>query len=84
MRVLLVEDDRSLADIIVTGMREQHLSVLVAGSVREGRERVQLGDFDVIVLDVMLPDGTGLPLRVDPRPRDHDADPHADGPRLGR
>lgn len=62
MRVLLVEDDKSLADIIVSGMREQHLTVLVAGSVREGRERVDLGHFDVIVLDVMLPDGSGFDL----------------------
>ena len=62
MRVLLVEDDRSLADIIVSGMREQHLTVLVAATVREGRQRAELGQFDVIVLDVMLPDGSGFDL----------------------
>ena len=62
MRVLLVEDDRALADIIVAGMREQHLTVLVAASVREGRERAELGHYDVIVLDVMLPDGSGFDL----------------------
>jgi two-component system copper resistance phosphate regulon response regulator CusR len=62
MRALLVEDDKSLADIIVAGMREQHLAVLVAGSVREGRERAELGEYDVIVLDVMLPDGSGFDL----------------------
>lgn len=62
MRVLLVEDDRSLADIVVAGMREHHLLVLVAGSVREGRERAELGEYDVIVLDVMLPDGSGFDL----------------------
>lgn len=62
MRVLLVEDDRSLAEIIVAGMREQQLSVLVASSVREGRERAELGHYDVIVLDVMLPDGLGFEL----------------------
>jgi DNA-binding response OmpR family regulator len=62
MRVLLVEDDRSLADIVVAGMREQHLAVAVAVNAREGRERAELGDFDVIVLDVMLPDGSGFEL----------------------
>jgi two-component system, OmpR family, copper resistance phosphate regulon response regulator CusR len=62
MRVLLVEDDRSLADIVVAGMREQHLAVVVATSAREGRERAELGDHDVIVLDVMLPDGSGFEL----------------------
>jgi DNA-binding response OmpR family regulator len=62
MRVLLVEDDRSLADIVVAGMREQHLVVVVAVNAREGRERAELGDYDVIVLDVMLPDGSGFEL----------------------
>ncbi|MEP7067239.1 MAG: response regulator transcription factor, partial [Gemmatimonadota bacterium] len=62
MRVLLVEDDPSLADIVVAGMREQHLTVAVAGNSREGRERAELGDYDVIVLDVMLPDGSGFDL----------------------
>ena len=62
MRVLLVEDDRSLADIIVAGMREQHLTVLIASTMREGRERAELGHYDVIVLDVMLPDGSGFDL----------------------
>src|SRR5664279_3528879 len=62
MRVLLVEDDRSLADIIVAGMREQHLTVLIASSVREARACAELGHYDVIVLDVMLPDGSGFDL----------------------
>lgn len=62
MRVLLVEDDRSLAEIIVSGLREQHLTVIVAASAREGRERVELGEYDVLVLDVMLPDGSGFDL----------------------
>jgi DNA-binding response OmpR family regulator len=62
MRVLLVEDDRSLADIVVSGMREQHLTVVVAVNAREGRERAELGEYDVIVLDVMLPDGSGFEL----------------------
>jgi two-component system, OmpR family, copper resistance phosphate regulon response regulator CusR len=62
MRVLLVEDDRSLADIVVDGMREQHMAVVVAANARGGRERAELGDYDVIVLDVMLPDGSGFEL----------------------
>lgn len=62
MRVLLVEDDRSLAHIIVSGMREQRVEVQVAANVHMGRERAELGHFDVIVLDVMLPDGSGFDL----------------------
>lgn len=62
MRVLLVEDDKSLADIVVAGMREQRLTAVVATSAHEGRERAALGDYNVIVLDVMLPDGSGFEL----------------------
>jgi len=62
MRVLLVEDDRSLAEIVVAGMREQRLTVAVAATAREGRERAELGEYDVIMLDVMLPDGSGFEL----------------------
>jgi DNA-binding response OmpR family regulator len=62
MRVLLVEDDPSLAEIVVDGMREQHLAVVVATNLHEGRQRAELGDYDVIVLDVMLPDGSGFEL----------------------
>ena len=62
MRILLVEDDRTLAGIIVSGLREQHITAIVAGSASEGRERVGLAEYDVIVLDVMLPDGSGFDL----------------------
>jgi two-component system, OmpR family, copper resistance phosphate regulon response regulator CusR len=62
MRVLLVEDDPSLADIVVAGMREQQIIAVVATNARDGRERAELGDYDVIVLDVMLPDGSGFEL----------------------
>lgn len=62
MRVLLVEDDRTLADIIVDGMREQHVEVQVAATLQSGRERAELGHYDVIMLDVMLPDGSGFDL----------------------
>jgi DNA-binding response OmpR family regulator len=62
MRVLLVEDDRSLSDIIVSGMREQRIEATVAVGVRDGRERASLGTYDVIVLDIMLGDGSGFDL----------------------
>lgn len=62
MRVLLVEDDARLSGIVVAGFRDQHIDVVLAADVREARERAALGAYDVIVLDVMLPGGSGFDL----------------------
>lgn len=62
MRVLLVEDDPELASVIAEGLRNQHIETSAARDFAEGRERAVLGSFDVIVLDVLLPGGTGYDL----------------------
>jgi DNA-binding response OmpR family regulator len=62
MRVLVVEDDRELAGILAQGFGEHHIETVVAETVARGRERAALGTYDVIVLDVMLPDGDGFGL----------------------
>lgn len=62
MRLLYVEDDPQLREIVATGLREQGYETVAAASVREGRERAALGTYGLLVLDVMLPDGSGLDL----------------------
>ncbi len=62
MRVLLVEDDPELASVITDGLHNQHIETTVACNFAEGRERAMLGNFDVLVLDVLLPGGTGFEL----------------------
>ena len=62
MRVLLVEDDPGLAEIIRTGFGERGVQVVAVASYDEGRMKALLGAFDVIVLDVMLPGGSGFDL----------------------
>jgi two-component system copper resistance phosphate regulon response regulator CusR len=62
MRILLVEDDRELTDILTTGFREHHIEVVAAGDFAEGQRRAALGQFGVIILDVMLPGGDGFDL----------------------
>ena len=62
MRVLLVEDDKDLADILCDGMSEQHIDVNVAYAFDEGLRRGVLGSYAVIILDVMLPGGDGFEL----------------------
>ncbi len=60
MRVLLVEDDVELAGVLAAGLREHGDDVIRAGSAAEGRMRALTDRYDVIVLDVMLPGGSGF------------------------
>src|SRR6266498_2764328 len=62
MRILLIEDDSSLAELIRSGLEEHSIKVTVAYTFQDGRVQAMLGTFDVIVLDVMLPGGSGFDL----------------------
>ena len=70
MRVLLVEDDPGLGAIIKTGFAEQGMQVVAVTSYPDGEIKGVLGTFDVIILDVMLPGGTGFDLCRELRKRD--------------
>lgn len=62
MRVLLVEDDQELGQVLSTGLSEEGFHVVHETAFAAGQSRAVLGKFDVIVLDVMLPGGSGLEL----------------------
>jgi len=62
MRVLLVEDSRRLQQAIGTGLRKAGYAVDVAGDGEEGLWYAESGNYDVIVLDLMLPKMDGLTL----------------------
>ena len=62
MRVLLVEDDEVLRDGIVAGLGLDGFQVDAVMSAAEAQEAVAGGDHAAIVLDIGLPDGSGLDL----------------------
>lgn len=66
MRILIVEDDWKLARQLNKGLDEQGHSVTVAPDGIEGLEAATNGEFDVLVLDVMLPglDGFSIVRRL--------------------
>jgi DNA-binding response OmpR family regulator len=70
MRVLLVEDDPGLAAIVKTGLSEQGVQVVTVATYETGKMKAVLGSFDVLILDVMLPGGSGFDLCRELRARE--------------
>lgn len=60
MRVLLVEDERALAALIADVLRDERFDVDVAHDGAEGLDLALTGNYDVIVLDRLLPEMDGL------------------------
>lgn len=66
MQILVVEDERRMADLLRRGLSEEGHQVVVAGDGATGYEMARANGFDVIVVDVMLPrmDGIALTRRL--------------------
>ncbi|HRO00116.1 MAG TPA: response regulator transcription factor [Nitrobacter sp.] len=62
MRILVIEDDRTTGDYILQGLREEGHVADLCRNGREGLIAAQTSDFDVLVVDRMLPDLDGLSL----------------------
>jgi PAS domain S-box-containing protein len=71
-RVLHVEDDADLHEVI-RAMAGGRFEFELATTLREARARVTLARFDVVILDLSLPDGSGWDLLPDIRQRQPDA-----------
>ena len=72
-RLLLIDDDARLTAMLGDYLRQAGYEVDTAGSLAEGRDRIERSLYDALVLDLMLPDGDGLDLtrdlRASPRTR---------------
>ena len=62
MRVLVVEDDESLGDVLERGLREEGHAVDLERTVAGADLALRVSDYDLVVLDLGLPDGDGLTL----------------------
>lgn len=69
MRVLVVEDERRIAEFISKGLTEAGYAVDVAHDGDEALDWVAVVDFDLIVLDVMLPQRDGIEVATTLRAR---------------
>jgi DNA-binding response OmpR family regulator len=62
VRILLVEDDPDLAELVALGLRNESYAVDVAGTYAEADELLRVTSYDVACVDLGLPDGDGLDL----------------------
>ena len=62
MRVLIVEDDEVLQDGLSAGLKMEGFATDGVDSLEDARLAVDTGTYDAIVLDIALPDGSGLDL----------------------
>ena len=66
MRILVIEDERRLAETLATILREKHFEVDLAFDGESGEAYAKLNSYDLLILDVMLPgvDGFELARRI--------------------
>lgn len=60
MRILIIEDDVKISDGLQRGLSDQHYSVDVASDGEEGEYLALTNDYDLIILDIMLPEKSGI------------------------
>lgn len=72
MRILVVEDEYSLADIIATKLRKEKYNVDISLDGEDGLDNALSGVYDLIILDIMLPKINGIEILKEIRDNDID------------
>ncbi len=70
MRILVVEDDKKVASFLARGLEEEGYVVDVAHDGIDGLTKAHVYDYDLLLLDIMLPGKTGLEIVRDLRAKE--------------
>ncbi|MEO6611517.1 MAG: response regulator transcription factor [Chitinophagaceae bacterium] len=65
MKLLIIEDEPDLSSSILTYLRQENYTCDAAAGYREARSKTESWDYDCIILDITLPDGSGLQILQD-------------------
>jgi DNA-binding NtrC family response regulator len=60
VRILVLEDDKALSEVLCDELRARGHMAVAAETVAEGLENLKQSEFEVALLDLMLPDGSGI------------------------
>ena len=67
--ILIVEDDAALSNGIVLALKDDNCTFVQAYDIAAAKQQMKSNSFDLVILDVNLPDGNGLDLLADIRKR---------------
>ncbi len=70
MRILVVEDDKKVASFLEKGLREEGYAVDVAHDGTDGLMKAHVHEYDLLLLDIMLPGKSGLEIVRDLRSKE--------------
>lgn len=59
-KVLLIDDEQDFLDVMSERMEARSIDVSTASSAREGLEKATAGSFDIVILDLMMPEMDGI------------------------
>ncbi len=62
MRILVADDEASIREFLRIALHRSGYEVETAGSVAEARKKLDVGSIDLLVCDLMMPDGSGMDL----------------------
>lgn len=71
MKILIVEDQEKMAKFLETGLAQEGYDSMVADCGKKAEELVSKNPFDLVILDVMLPDQDGFTTAKNIRQRDY-------------
>lgn len=60
LKILVVDDDMAIRRLVATVLKREHYEVDTAGGGREALAKIELTLYDVVVLDLMMPEVSGL------------------------
>src|SRR5580698_7621917 len=62
MRILVVEDEKRIADFVARGLKEEHYAVDIAYDGEEGLYLAEINPYDLMIFDIMLPKVNGFSI----------------------
>jgi heavy metal response regulator len=60
MKILVVEDEKKVAKFLQQGLEEEHYTVDIAGDGEQGEKLAETGGYDLVILDIFLPNKDGI------------------------
>jgi len=75
MHILIIDDNQEIVAGLTRLLEDAHFSVYVALTIKEAKKMMEKQIYDLIILDWMMPDGSGIDFLKEQREKYHDSTP---------